>query len=83
MSNFKLKNLTSEGMEAEVSVTIDNPNSLGFNIYKSKAHVTYGALDLGTARISKKVHVPPNSKKEYVFVLKGSFKTWTFRMSVI
>lgn len=77
ISDFKMNKIGLDGIEAEVKVTIDNPNALGFNVYRSKAEVSYGGISLGEARIKKRVHIPANSKKEHTFVLKGSLKNAT------
>ncbi|MFL5754193.1 MAG: LEA type 2 family protein [Bacteroidia bacterium] len=77
INDFKVKKLGLDGIEAEVSVTIDNPNTLGFNVYRSKAEVSYGGVSLGQARLKRRVHIAANSKKEHTFTLKGSLKNAT------
>jgi LEA14-like dessication related protein len=77
MSDFKVKKLGLDGIEAEITITIDNPNALGFNVYRSKAELSYGGVSFGKAKIKRRVHVPANSKKEHTFKLKGDLKNVT------
>jgi LEA14-like dessication related protein len=74
IKDFKVTKLGVEGIEAEVAVEIDNPNSLGFNVYRSKARLSYGGIDLGEAKIKRRVHIGPKSSEEHRFKLKGTLK---------
>jgi LEA14-like dessication related protein len=74
IDGFKIKEMTREGMKAEVTVTIDNPNSTGFNVYRSSCDVYYSGSYLGKAKLTKKVKIAPNSNVEHTFELSGTFK---------
>lgn len=74
VDNFQVKELNQDGIKAHVNVKIKNPNSIGFNIYRSKCDVYYGDIYLGKARLSKKTRIDANSNKEYTFELEGKFK---------
>jgi LEA14-like dessication related protein len=74
IDGFKIKEMNKEGMKAEVTVTINNPNSTGFNVYRSACDVYYGGSYLGKAKLTKKVKIAPNSNVEHVFELSGTFK---------
>ncbi|MCD6068337.1 MAG: hypothetical protein K0S33_3163 [Bacteroidetes bacterium] len=78
IDKFKVKQLTREGIEAEVKVTINNPNAIGFTVFRSKCDVYYGGAYLGKAKLSKKVKVAPNSNVEHTFLLSGKFKEMSF-----
>ncbi len=77
VDNFKVKDISVKGIEAEVTVTISNPNPLGFKVYRSSADLKYGNMDLGTARLVKKVRIPARSNKQHTFILKSDFKNTT------
>ncbi len=78
IENFQVKKLTKEGIEAEVKVTINNPNPIGFSVFRSKCDVYYGGVHLGKAKLSKRVKVGPNSNSEHIFKLNGKFKDMSF-----
>jgi len=63
-----------KSVEGEINVSINNPNSKSFKVYKSKATVFIGGSKLGEARIVKKVKIPANSSVDNTFVLRGDFK---------
>ncbi len=73
IEDFNIKHIDTKGIEAEIEVTIENPNAVGFRVYRSSAALSYGSLQLGTARLAKKVKIPANSKQKHTFVLKSSF----------
>ncbi len=74
INDFKVTKLTAEGIEGEIKVTINNPNTIGFKVFRSKADIMYGDLKLGKAKLVKKVKIPANSNTEHTFLLKGNFK---------
>ena len=78
IENFQVKKLTQEGIEAEVKVTINNPNTIGFSVFRSKCDVYYGGVYLGKAKLSKRVRIGANSNSEHTFKLKGKFKDMSF-----
>jgi LEA14-like dessication related protein len=63
-----------KSMEAEINVSINNPNNRSFKVYRSKAIVSVGGSKLGTARILKKVKIQANSSIDNTFILQGDFK---------
>ncbi|HRH11587.1 MAG TPA: LEA type 2 family protein [Bacteroidia bacterium] len=72
--DFKMKKIDMNGMSAEVVLGIKNPNNVGFSVYRSTFDVFYDGIYLGKARSHKRVHIKPNSEKDYSFTLNGSFK---------
>ena len=78
ITNFKINKIDLKSIDAEISVSINNPNSKSFKVYKSKAQVFIGQTNLGTARIVKKVKIPANSSIDNTFVLHGDFKNLNF-----
>lgn len=74
IDGFKVKSLTQEGISGEVKVKIKNPNSIGFNVYRSSCDVYFGDLYLGKAKLKKRIRVGANSDSEHTFALEGKFK---------
>jgi len=73
IDGFKVTKLTAAGIEGEINVTIKNPNTIGFKVFKSRADIMYGDVKLGKARIARKVKIPANSSAPHTFILKGKF----------
>jgi LEA14-like dessication related protein len=78
INNFKVTKMDLKSMEGEINVSINNPNSKSFKVYRSKATVFVGGNKLGTAKIIKKVKIPANSSVDNTFVLRGDFKELNF-----
>ena len=78
INGFKINRLSTDGLEADINVVLNNPNTMGFKIYKSKADVFISDTKIGTARILKKVKVQANSNTEHVFTLNGDLKSMNF-----
>ena len=74
INDFKVTKLTANGIEGEIKVTINNPNTVSFKVFRSKADIMYGDVKLGKAKLVKKVKIPANSSAEHTFILKGNFK---------
>lgn len=72
--DFKITKMDPNSLEGEIVININNPNTIGFNIYKSYFDVTYGGSSLGRAYLKKKIRIPGKSDKNHTFYLKGSLK---------
>lgn len=72
--NFRVTKMAPDAIEAELTVGIKNPNSIGFNVYKSWFDVSYGGQYLGKAYLKKKVRIGANSDKSHTFYLKSDLK---------
>lgn len=71
VNNFSLQKISLQGIEGELQLTIKNPNTIGFSIYKSEFDIIYGDVKLGKARLHKRVHIGANTEKVYTFKLKS------------
>ncbi len=78
ITNFKINKADLKNIDAEISVSINNPNNKSFKIYRSKAQIFVGGANLGTARIVKKVKIPANSSIDNTFALHGDLKNLNF-----
>lgn len=74
VKGFKVDKLDISGLEGDIMVGIKNPNSFGFSFYKSSFDVTYNGVNLGTAHLTKRVHINANGEETYPFKINSSFK---------
>jgi LEA14-like dessication related protein len=74
VKGFKVNKIDMNGIDADVILGIKNPNNMGFSIYPSDFDVTISGINLGKAKMRKRVHIAGNSEKDYSFNLKSSFK---------
>jgi LEA14-like dessication related protein len=74
VDDFKISNISSEKIEAEINVKIKNPNSIGFSIYPSEFNLVFSGINLGKAKLNKRVHINANTEKSYSFKLNTKIK---------
>ncbi len=74
VDDFHLNKMTSTGIDADIKLKIKNPNSVGFSIYPSAFNIMYGGINLGKAKMSKRVKINKNSEAAYSFNLNSNFK---------
>ncbi|MES2131159.1 MAG: LEA type 2 family protein [Bacteroidota bacterium] len=72
VNNFSINKLSMKEIEGEIGLTIKNPNSVGFSIYRSEFDIIYGDVKLGKAKLHKRVHIGANAEKSYTFKLKSN-----------
>src|SRR5688572_13121390 len=73
VKGFRITKAGINGIEATITLGIKNPNDKGFSIYPSEFDVVYSGINLGKARLSKRVHIDSNCEKPYDFILKSDF----------
>ncbi len=78
VKSFRVTKVSTEGIEAEIILGIKNPNPIGFSIYPSEFDVIFSGINLGKAKLYKRVHIDANSEKPYVFKLKSLFQKFNF-----
>ncbi len=74
VKGFKINKIGPQGMDADIMLGIKNPNHMGFSIYRSEFDVIYSGINLGKAKLSKRVHIDGDTEKTYSFNLKSNFK---------
>jgi LEA14-like dessication related protein len=74
VKGFKVNKMNTEGLDADIQLGIKNPNTVGFSVYPSEFDVIIGGVNLGKAKMSKRVHIAANEEKTYTFHLKSDFK---------
>lgn len=71
VDSFYMNKITTEKIEAEVNVKINNPNNSGFSIYPSEFEVIFSGIRLGKAKLDKRVHIDGKAEKVYTFKLNS------------
>lgn len=71
VESFNMTKITTEKLEGEIGIKINNPNKMGFSIYPSEFAINFSGMDLGKARLYKKVRIAGNSEKVYIFKLNS------------
>jgi LEA14-like dessication related protein len=74
VKGFKVNKMDMNGIDADIILGIKNPNKMGFSIYPSEFDVTISGINLGKAKLKRRVHIDGNAEKDYAFNLKSSFK---------
>lgn len=71
VDSFYMNKITTEQIEAEVNVKINNPNNTAFSIYPSEFDVMFSGVRLGKAKLNKRVHIEGKTEKVYTFKLNS------------
>lgn len=74
VDSFFINKINADGIEAEVKIKIQNPNSRGFSLYPSEFDIIFSGIRLGKARLYKRVHINANTEKVYTFKLKSKLE---------
>ncbi len=74
VKGFKINKINAQGIDADIILGVKNPNKMRFAVYRSEFDVMYNGVNLGKAKLSKKVKIEGNAEKNYNFNLKSKFK---------
>ncbi|MDO9000675.1 MAG: LEA type 2 family protein [Bacteroidota bacterium] len=74
VKGFKINKISAQGIDADIILGIKNPNHMGFSIYRSEFDVVYSGINLGKAKLTKRVYINGDTEKNYSFNLKSNFK---------
>jgi LEA14-like dessication related protein len=77
VGTVQVKEYSMKGATVELALVVENPNAIGFAIYKSDLNIKLNNIDLGSASIAKRIKVKRKSEKEYTVVLKSDFSKIT------
>ena len=69
ISGVKIVKMTDKGIDLEIGMKINNPNSYGFTIFKSAFDLRLSGTDLGTATLTKKEKIGGNSEEIHTFCI--------------
>jgi LEA14-like dessication related protein len=72
--NLKITKISLRGIEGEISISIVNPNSVGFNLYPSHVDAYFSGIKLGRAETNSKTFIPANSDAVHTFRITGNFR---------
>lgn len=75
IENVKVTSMSQQGIEAEITARIKNPNNKSFTIYKSDLDATLNGMNAGKARLSKNVRIKAKSEQTYIFKIKSDFSS--------
>src|SRR6202008_948799 len=67
VKGFKINKISPQGIDADIILGIKNPNHMGFSVYRSSFDVIYNGVNLGKAKLSKRVHINGDTEKNYSF----------------
>jgi LEA14-like dessication related protein len=70
--NVQVKKLSREGIEADITALIDNPNNVAFKIYRSDMDVTLNGIRLGKAYLTENIRIKPRVEEAYTFRVKSN-----------
>ncbi len=73
IENVQITSLTQQGVEAEITAKIKNPNSVAFTIYKSDVDVMISGMNAGKAHLANNVKIKAHSEQSYTFKVKSDF----------
>jgi LEA14-like dessication related protein len=72
VEGFYFKKISKEGIDAELKLKLQNPNTVGFTIYPSEFDIIFSGIRLGKAKLDKKVKIKGNSEQDYTFNLQSN-----------
>lgn len=73
IEQMRIAKLDKDGINAEIDVRINNPNKIGFTIFRSKVDVKMNDVSVGKAHLKKKIRVKADADETYTFVISGKF----------
>ena len=71
VDSFNINKITTENIEAEIKLKINNPNTMRFSIYPSEFEVTFSGIRLGKAKLNKRLRLDAKSERIYTFKLNS------------
>jgi LEA14-like dessication related protein len=75
IQGVKVTKMSREGVEAEITARIKNPNSSSFKIYKSELDVTLNGIPCGKAHITDAVRIHANCEEDYTFRIRSDLSS--------
>jgi len=71
IENVKLQQIDAKGIKADIFITIKNTNDFGFTIYPSQSNILLNNIQIGKAKLQKRVHIDAHCEKTYAFKLSS------------
>jgi len=77
IENVKIIKMSQQGIQAEISAKIKNPNKMAFHIYPTDLDATLNGMNAGKAELTNNIRIKPNSEDVYVFKIESNFSNLT------
>lgn len=74
VKGFTVNQISTAGIDGDLLLTIRNPNRMAFTVFPSEFGITYSGVDLGKAKLTKKVRIRRNTEETYTFNVKSDFQ---------
>ncbi len=71
IENARIIKMDKNDLVAEIDVRVNNPNKVGFKIYKSDLDVLLNNSAVGKAKIKHKVKIKANAEETYTLAIAG------------
>ncbi len=78
LEKARLVSFSAKEAEIELAVKINNPNFMGFTLYRSDIQLTVEGINLSTVQLEDRVRVIRKSDKLHVFKIKADLSKLSF-----
>jgi LEA14-like dessication related protein len=75
VEGVKIVKMSQQGIEAEITARINNPNKMAFHIYPSDMDATLNGMNAGKAKLTNNIRIKPHSEESYTFKIKSDFSS--------
>jgi LEA14-like dessication related protein len=75
IEGVKIIKMSQQGIEAEITARIKNPNNVAFHVYPSDMDATLNGLAAGKAQLTSNVRIKPKSEDVYTFTVKSDLSS--------
>jgi LEA14-like dessication related protein len=75
IKNVKVKKMSRDGIEAEITARINNPNNVSFRVYRSDMDITLNGINCGKAHLDNTIRIKPKSEENYTFNVSSNLSS--------
>ena len=75
VQGFEIKNFSGKGIEALVTVEVNNPNNYDITVMDTDLDLFINSREMGKARIKENIKLNKRSKEKYSFTVLADFKS--------
>jgi LEA14-like dessication related protein len=75
IEQVKIIKMSQQGIEAEITARIDNPNTMTFHIYPSALDASLNGINTGKTYLTNNVKIKANKEDSYIFKIKSDFSS--------
>jgi LEA14-like dessication related protein len=73
VEGVKVLKFSQQGIEAEITARIHNPNKIAFHIYPSDLDASLNGMNTGKAKLLNNIRIKANAEESYIFKVKSDF----------